>query len=221
LADDVMRRPEAGRRGDSQQSGGGAPPPAYIRGMAHVTENPTYHHLFETALGICGVAWNEHGLAGVQLPEKDRAATERRLAAKSGSAGPAAPPPWVEALAADIQKYLAGEKIDFSAVRVDLGGVDGFRRRIYEALRGIAFGRTTTYGELARTLGATDWEGARDVGDAMGRNPVPIVIPCHRVLAAGNKLGGFSAHGGTRTKQKLLALEGVSLDSGPPRLPGL
>ena len=82
-------------------------------------------------------------------------------------------------------------------------------RNIYAALRGIGFGRTTTYGELARQLGSTDWEGARDVGDAMGRNPMPIVIPCHRVLAAGDKLGGFSAYGGTTTKQKLLALEGV------------
>ena len=182
-----------------------------------------HHHLFDTALGVCGVAWTTRGLAGVQLPEKDRAATERRLAAKSGSAGPAAPPPWVEALLADIRKYLAGEKVDFSAIALDLGSVDDFRRRLYEALRGISFGRTTTYGELARALGATGWEGARDVGEAMGRNPVPIVIPCHRVLAAGNKLGGFSAHGGARTKQKLLALEGVRLDGGdsPPRLPGL
>ncbi len=89
------------------------------------------------------------------------------------------------------------------------------------ALRTIAFGHTTTYGELARQLGSTGWEGARDVGEAMGRNPVPIVIPCHRVLAAGGKLGGFSAHGGPSTKQKLLALEGVQLGNGPPRLPGL
>jgi len=95
------------------------------------------------------------------------------------------------------------------------------RRRIYEALRGIDFGRTITYGELASAIGATDWEGARDVGVAMGSNRIPIVIPCHRVLAAGGKLGGFSAYGGTKTKQKLLALEGVRLDGGLPRLPGL
>ena len=87
-------------------------------------------------------------------------------------------------------------------------------------MRSLAWGETTTYGELARQLGSTDWEGAREVGEAMGRNPVPVVIPCHRVLAAGGKLGGFSAHGGAATKAKLLALEGVHLDGGP-RLPGL
>ena len=183
--------------------------------------NDTHHHLFDTAIGICGVAWNERGLRGVQLPEKDRATTEQRLAKKSGSSGPADPPPAVAALIADIRNYLGGDKIDFSAVAVDLDGIDGLRRRIYEALRGIGFGRTVTYGELARSLGSSDWEGARDVGEAMGKNPMPIVIPCHRVLAAGGKPGGFSAYGGTATKQKLLALEGVRFDSGTPRLPGL
>ena len=181
----------------------------------------THHHLFDTALGVCGVAWNARGLVAMQLPEKDRAATERRLAAKSGSTGAAPPPAWIAALEADIGKYLAVEKIDFSAIAVDLGSVDDFRQKLYAALRGIGFGRTVTYGELAKQLGLTGWEGARDVGEAMGRNPVPVVIPCHRVLAAGNKLGGFSAYGGTSTKRKLLALEGVRLDNAPPRLPGL
>jgi methylated-DNA-[protein]-cysteine S-methyltransferase len=186
----------------------------------------THHHLFDTPLGTCGVAWNARGLAGVQLPEKDRANTERRLAAKSGSSGPATPPAAIEALIADIQKYLSGGKIDFSAIEVDLGPLDDFRRKLYAALRNVGFGHTVTYGELARQLDLPGWEGARDVGEAMGRNPVPIVIPCHRVLAAGNKPGGFSAYGGTTTKQKLLALEGVSLDKPKPdnelpRLPGL
>jgi methylated-DNA-[protein]-cysteine S-methyltransferase len=185
----------------------------------------THHHLFDTAIGECGVAWNPRGLVGVQLPEKDRGATELRLAVKCRSISAAEVPPWVQSLIADIQRYLAGQPVDFSAIAVDLGGIDDFRQQLYAALRGITFGRTTTYGELARELGSTDWEGARDVGDAMGRNPMPIVIPCHRVLAAGGKLGGFSAYGGTATKQKLLALEGVSLekksDDAPPRLPGL
>jgi methylated-DNA-[protein]-cysteine S-methyltransferase len=182
----------------------------------------THHHLFDTAIGECGVAWNTRGLVGVQLPEKDRGQTELRLAVKCRSTHAADAPPWIQALISDIQRYLAGQPVDFSAIAVDLGDdVDEFRRQLYAALRGIGFGRTTTYGELARTLGATDWEGARDVGDAMGKNPMPIVIPCHRVLAAGNKLGGFSAYGGTATKQKLLSLEGVELNPGPPRLPGL
>ncbi len=178
-----------------------------------------HHHVFDTAIGPCGVAWNARGLTGVQLPEKDRAATERRLAAKAGSAGAAEPPAWVATVVDDIKRYLAGEPVDFAAVAVDLSSLDPFRQKLYETMRSLAWGRTTTYGELAKKLGASDWEGARDVGEAMGRNPVPVVIPCHRVLAAGGKLGGFSAHGGAKTKAKLLALEGVHLDGGP-RLPG-
>jgi methylated-DNA-[protein]-cysteine S-methyltransferase len=179
-----------------------------------------HHHIFDTAIGPCGVAWNARGLVGVQLPEKDRAATERRLAAKAASVGAAEPPPSVATVVADIKRYLAGEPVDFSAVAVDLDALDPFRRKLYGTMRSLPWGHTTTYGELAKQLGATDWEGARDVGEAMGRNPVPVVIPCHRVLAAGGKLGGFSAHGGAKTKAKLLALEGVHLDGGP-RLPGL
>jgi methylated-DNA-[protein]-cysteine S-methyltransferase len=191
-----------------------------------------HYHLFETALGLCGVAWKDRALVGVQLPEKDREATERRLAAKSKGT-PAEPPAWVAGLIEDICKYCAGEKIDFSAVAVDLHAMDDFRQRLYAALREVAFGQTVTYGELAKQLDLSGWEGARDVGEAMGRNPMPIVIPCHRVLAAGNKPGGFSAYGGTTTKKKLLALEGVDLDTpkkaakqdnakqDTPRLPGL
>ena len=186
-----------------------------------MNDDSARHHLFDTAIGVCGVAWNARGLCGVQLPEKDRATTERRLASKSGSVAPAEPPPHVAALIADIRRYLDGGKVDFSGVAVDLDGIDGLRRQIYEALRGISFGRTVTYGELAKALGSSGWEGARDVGEAMGRNPMPIVIPCHRVLAAGGKPGGFSAYGGTTTKQKLLALDGVRFDGGAPRLPGM
>jgi methylated-DNA-[protein]-cysteine S-methyltransferase len=186
-----------------------------------------HYHLFDTAIGQCGVAWNGRGLIGVQLPEKDLETTGRRLAAKSGST-PGEPPAWVMSLIGDIRKYLAGEaKADFSKVAVDLGDMDELRKAIYTALRGVKFGRSVTYGDLAKQIGLEGWEAARDVGAAMGSNRVPIVIPCHRVLAAGNKPGGFSAYGGVKTKQKLLALEGVSLDkpekpnNEPPRLPGL
>jgi methylated-DNA-[protein]-cysteine S-methyltransferase len=180
-----------------------------------------HHHVFDTGIGPCGVAWSGRGLVAVQLPERGRAATERRLMAKSASAGAAAPPRAIVALAADIARYLAGERVDFSAVAVDLGGLDEFRRSLYQALREVGFGATTTYGALAGRLGLEGPEAAREIGAAMGRNPVPIVIPCHRVLAAGGRLGGFSAPGGAATKQKLLALEGVHFDGGAPRLPGL
>ncbi|MSP44709.1 MAG: methylated-DNA--[protein]-cysteine S-methyltransferase [Xanthobacteraceae bacterium] len=181
----------------------------------------THHHLFDTAIGECGVAWNARGLCGVQLPEKDRGQTELCLAVKCHSTAAAEVPPWIQSAISDIQRYLAGQPVDFSAIAVDLDGIDGFRKKLYAALREIGFGRTTTYGELAKKLGLTGWEGAREVGEAMGKNPMPVVIPCHRVLAAGGKLGGFSAYGGPATKQKLLALEGVGLDKAPPRLPGL
>jgi methylated-DNA-[protein]-cysteine S-methyltransferase len=178
--------------------------------------------IFDTAIGPCGVAWSARGLVAVQLPEASPEATEKRLATRIRSAGTAVPPPWVAALITDINRYLAGERVDFSAVAVDLSELNDFRRRLYEAIRALGWGKTTTYGALARELGLVDWEGARDVGEAMGRNPVPIVIPCHRVLAAGGKIGGFSARGGAATKAKLLALEGVRLDDGgTPRLPGL
>ena len=186
-----------------------------------MTTNAIRHHLFDTAIGSCGIAWGARGLCAVQLPEKSPEQTERRLVAKSGSAGAATPPPAVVAVIADIRRYLEGHRVDFSAVACDLSALEPFRQKLYQALRETPFGTTTTYSELARRLGLADWEGARDVGAAMGRNPIPIVIPCHRVLAAGGKLGGFSAPGGSATKAKLLALEGVHFDKGAPRLPGL
>src|SRR5262245_23610014 len=128
-----------------------------------------HHHVFDTAIGPCGLAWSERGLVAVQLPERDRTATERRLLAKSASAGAAAPPAEIAALAASIARYLAGERVDFSAVAVDLGSIDEFRRSLYQALREVCFGATTTYGALARRLGLEGPVAARDVGAAMGQ----------------------------------------------------
>jgi len=185
-------------------------------------EPPAINHcVFDTAIGPCGVAWSVRGLVAVALPEGSHSATEKRLANKARSAGAATPPPAIAALIADVKRYLTGERVDFTPVAVDLSGLDPFRRKLYELMRDLGWGTTTTYGALAHELGLDGWEGARDVGEAMGRNPVPIVIPCHRVLAAGGKLGGFSARGGPATKVKLLALEGVRFDGGAPRLPGL
>jgi methylated-DNA-[protein]-cysteine S-methyltransferase len=185
-------------------------------------ERIIHHAVFPTAIGPVGVAWSERGLTALALPERDTAATEKRLRAKSTSVGPAEPPPHIAQAIALIRKYCAGERVDFSAVPLDLSAVESERRRIYETMRALGFGETTTYGALARRSGApeSDWEAAQRVGVAMGRNPLPIVVPCHRVLAAGGKPGGFSAYGGTATKEKLLALEGVHLH-GAPRLPGL
>src|SRR5581483_3915565 len=142
------------------------------------------HALFPTAIGTCAIAWSKRGLVALTLPERDDAETERRIVAKSQSGGAAAPPPVVAEAIELIQRYCAGERIDFSSIPLDLSEVDPVRRCIYETMRKLAFGETTTYGELARRSGAVrdgaeEWEAARDVGIAMGRNPLPIVVPCH------------------------------------------
>ena len=120
---------------------------------------------------------------------------------------------------ADIKRYFAGEEVDFSQVAIELAGVEPFHRAVYGAARAVAWGHTSTYGDLAREAGAP--REAREVGEAMSKNPVPPIIPCHRILAKGNKLGGFSAYGGTITKEKMLALEGVNLEGDAPTLPGI
>jgi methylated-DNA-[protein]-cysteine S-methyltransferase len=176
--------------------------------------------LFDTAFGPCGIAWNERGVVRLQLPESDRAATERRLKARSGGV-PAEPTTRMMEAIADIQRYMRGTRVDFTAVPLDVVVDEPFRRRVYEALRLVPWGETVTYGDLARRVGAAGQ--AREVGQVMGRNPVPVIVPCHRVLAAGNKAGGFSAYGGTFTKERLLALEGVTVgvEADAPALPGI
>ena len=172
----------------------------------------THYHVFETTLGFAAIAWNDAGVTRFNLPGPRDTATNRL-----GGATPAEPPPNIAAIVALAQRYFAGERIDFDAIGLDLSSVDPFRRSIYDALRKVAFGETVTYGELAKRVGANQPQAAQDVGVAMARNPVPLIIPCHRVLAAGGKLGGFSAPGRTETKQKMLALEGVYI-GGQPRL---
>ena len=177
------------------------------------------YHLFDTALGVCGVAWSEQGLTRLQRPEATPDATARRLRGRSAAAMASAPPRPVAKAIAHVERYLAGEQIDFARVALDLSGVSDFHRKVYQTMRSIGWGQTTSYGALAQWVGSP--EAARAVGQAMGRNPIPVIIPCHRVLASGGKVGGFSAFGGADTKQRLLALEGVYLAAAPPRLPGL
>ncbi len=121
------------------------------------------------------------------------------------------PPPHIAQAVEAAKRYFAGEQIDFSDMTLDLTGQDDFYREIYAAARRVGYGETTTYGTLAKAIGRTDWEAAREVGQAMAKNPVALFIPCHRVLAASGKIGGFSAPGGAETKAKMLELEGVHL----------
>ena len=176
----------------------------------------TRYCIFETAIGHCGVAWNARGLTRLQLPEGDRSATEKRLAARSTGVRSDDPPPLIARLVDDIRRYALGTKVDFASAILDLTGTDDVCRSVYDAARALGWGQTATYGEIAGSLGMAD---PRDVGQALSRNPIPIIIPCHRVVASGGKLGGFSAYGDTLTKERLLALEGVGADM--PRLPGL
>lgn len=174
----------------------------------------THHYcIFKTAGGYCGIAWNAAGIIRFQLPTKTESSTEQLLLRRLSSGVSADPPAAVGATIESVKRYFAGETVDFSDVVVDLSNQDEFFREIYAAARRVGWGRTTTYGTLARELGRGP-EAARDVGQAMAKNPVALIIPCHRVLAAGGKIGGFSAPGGSNSKVRMLELEGVNL--GPP-----
>jgi methylated-DNA-[protein]-cysteine S-methyltransferase len=175
------------------------------------------HHylIFETAGGFCGIAWNNLGITCFQLPTRSAEATKRILLRRVPGAEPGAPAPQVAAAVAAVTRYFDGEETDFSGFKLDLGEQDPFFQRIYAAARRVGWGHTTTYGALAKELGAGP-EAARDVGQAMAKNPVALIIPCHRVLAAGGKVGGFSAPGGSRAKTRMLALEGVRIEPPQP-----
>lgn len=174
----------------------------------------SHYYILETRGGFCGIAWGDAGVVCFQLPASSAEATERNLLRRTPGAQVAEPTPEVAEAVAAAKRYFDGEAVDFSGVRLDLSDQGEFFKRIYAAARRVVWGSTTTYGVLAKELG-TGWEGARDVGQAMARNPVPLIIPCHRVLAAGGKVGGFSAPGGSTAKMRMLQLEGVDLAPPP------
>ncbi|MGK3996813.1 methylated-DNA--[protein]-cysteine S-methyltransferase [Sorangium sp. So ce1024] len=170
--------------------------------------------LFDTAIGRCGIAWGGRGVAFVQLPEARDSETRARVLQRVPGAREAPPPPDVQRALDGIVALLRGEPSDLSAVTLDMERVPPFYRRVYEVARTIPPGATLTYGDIAGRLGAPG--SARAVGQALGRNPFPIVVPCHRVLAAGGRVGGFSANGGVSTKLRLLAIEGAHAAGAPP-----
>jgi methylated-DNA-[protein]-cysteine S-methyltransferase len=169
--------------------------------------------LFDTALGVCGLAWGAAGLTGVFLPEASPAAIRARIRRRHPDLTETPPPLQIQAAIEAIVALLDGERRDLSEVAVDFSGVSDFEAKVHRAIRAIPPGALITYGELARRIGAP--EMARAVGVALGRNPVPIVVPCHRVVGAGGKLVGFSAPGGVATKRRLLEIEGARLSDGP------
>jgi methylated-DNA-[protein]-cysteine S-methyltransferase len=169
------------------------------------------HLLFPTAFGTCGVAWNETGLTGFQLPEESEALTEQHLASKARSKpAEGAPPDWVQRIITRVQQHLSGQLQDFADVVIDWSRVSDFQQAVYYQAQAIKPGYKKSYGDIARLL-ALGPEAARAVGTALATNPWPLVVPCHRVVSASDKMTGFSAPGGVRTKTRLLALEGAEL----------
>src|SRR5215831_14028675 len=174
--------------------------------------------LFDTAIGKCGIAWGERGIAGVQLPEADEQQTRERMLHRFPTASEAEPPPEVRRAVESIAALLRGRSSDLSSIALDMEGVPPFHRRVYEVARAIPPGKTLAYGDIAARLDSRG--AARAVGQALGQNPFPIIVPCHRVLAAGGRIGGFSAHGGVSTKLRMLAIEGAWMNGEKSLLDG-
>ncbi len=163
--------------------------------------------LFDTAIGRCGIAWGGRGVLGVQLPEKSDTATRTRLLRHCPTAEPCETPPrHIQRAIAEIAALMAGEKKSLRAVQLDMSRLAPFNARVYQTTRAIAPGTTRTYGQIARAIGEP--AAARAVGQALGRNPFAIIVPCHRVVGANDKLVGFSANGGIVTKLRMLEIEG-------------
>ena len=169
--------------------------------------------LFDTSIGLCAIAWGPRGINGTQLPMGGEQKIRTRISQRNPEATEAEPEAEVRQAIDRMAGLLAGEPDDLTDIALDLDGVPEFNRGVYEIARAIPPGKTITYGDIAKQLGGVQL--SRDVGQALGRNPCPIVVPCHRVLAAGNKPGGFSANGGVVTKLKMLAIEGAVVNHTP------
>jgi methylated-DNA-[protein]-cysteine S-methyltransferase len=170
--------------------------------------------IFETAIGPCGIIWGEHGIVGVQLPEATEGRTRARLQKRFRDAVETPPPANVATTIENIVALLDGRPADFSTAKLDIKELPEFNRQVYEIISALQPGETMTYGDIAKRLGKEP-QAARDVGQALGENPIPVVIPCHRVLAANGRPGGYSGSGGVRTKLKLLTIEGAQLSDEP------
>ena len=171
------------------------------------------YHVFETVAGFAAIGWNAKGINSLRLPAGTAPEAERALVRRLPDVKPTAPPPTVQAVIDDALRYFAGDRVDFTSALVDLGAQQPFFDRVYAAVRQLGWGETATYGAIAKMLEAGP-EFARDVGQAMAANPVPLIIPCHRVTAANGRIGGFSAPGGSLSKARMLEIEGVEVRDG-------
>jgi methylated-DNA-[protein]-cysteine S-methyltransferase len=171
------------------------------------------YSVFDTTIGRCGIAWGDYGVIGVQLPEAREIETRRRMLRQHPDARELRPPLNVEIAIEGIAALLRGQAVDFSDVTLDLHGVAPFNRRVYEFARAIPRGETLTFAEFAKKLGASG--AAHAVGQAIGRNPFTLIVPCHRVLAAAGEADGSCMNGGVISKRRLLSLEGALAKGGP------
>lgn len=168
---------------------------------------PTSHFVFDTSAGFAAIGWSSSGVSSFRLPTATRQEVERALLRRLPDSTLAEPSGPVRIIVDAARRYFGGERVDFSSARIDFGKQEPFFMRVYDFVRKLDWGETTTYGAVAKALDEGP-EAARAVGEAMARNPVPLIIPCHRVMAAGGKIGGFSAPGGSASKAHMLELEG-------------
>lgn len=169
--------------------------------------------IFETAIGRCALVWRGGLIVGAALPETSEAELRMSLMRRFAGSAEAEPPPFIVAAVDAVVRLLAGEAEEFGGLDLHMADLPAFDRSVLEATRRIPRGETRTYGEIASALGSPG--AARAVGRALGRNPIPIIIPCHRVLAASGKSGGFSAPGGASTKLRILDIEGARRGAQP------
>lgn len=170
---------------------------------------------FITAIGVCAMAWRPSGVVGVSLPEAGAGAALDRLARRHPDLDETTPPPEAAAAIAAMISLLDGHAADLGAIALDLGRSSPFERQVYDITRAIPPGQVITYGQVAERLG--EKRLAREVGQALGRNPCPIIVPCHRVIGADGRMVGFSGPGGIETKRRMLAIEGY-YPGGQPTL---
>lgn len=172
--------------------------------------NSSAYHIFETAIGYCAIAWNDdYAITGFRLPEASRKLTEDRIARQSNGTACEEPPAAIRNIIDRVCRHLDGDLQDFRDVAIDLDGAAPFAMRVYQAARAIPSGEVSTYGGIAKTIRRP--AAARAVGQALGKNPIALIIPCHRILAAGGKIGGFSAYGGLSTKARMLDIEDAKI----------
>jgi methylated-DNA-[protein]-cysteine S-methyltransferase len=172
------------------------------------------YRIFDTAHGVAAIAWSRGAVTAFRLPGETAHEAERSLLRRLPDAQRGDPPAEIAEVIARAVRYFAGEAVDFTDVAVDLGAQEPFFAAVYDAVRKLGWGEITSYGAIARSIGAAP-EAARAVGQAMARNPAPLIVPCHRVLAAGGRVGGFSAPGGSFSKARMLELEGVGTEPPP------